>query len=120
MSEFVVKSRKNETDTHDFGLEKLEKPDDGQLFELFESKVGDILSEKTAETLPRLPWQLERLISAACTDDVLPETVMLSSGLVTDLGRYVRAWGCTYLVSDRQEAARRLWEVYGLWKGKVN
>lgn len=115
MSEFVVKSRKNETDTHDFGLEKLEKPDDGQSLEFFESKVGDILSAKTADTLPRLPWQLERLISAACVD-VLPETVMLSSGLVTDLGRYVRAWGCSYLVGDRDEAERRLWEAHRTWK----
>jgi hypothetical protein len=68
-----------------------------------------------SETLPRLPWQLERLISAACAD-VLPETVVLPSGLVTDLGRYVRAWGCTYLVSDCQEAERRLWQVYRAWK----
>jgi hypothetical protein len=67
------------------------------------------------DTLPRLSWQLERLISAACAD-VLPETVMLSSGLVTDLGRYVRAWGCSYLVSDRVEAERRLWEAHRTWK----
>lgn len=65
-----------------------------------------------AETLPRLPWQLERLISAACADVLPKDPVMLSSGLVTDLGRYVLAWGCSYLVSDRVEAERRLWQVY--------
>ena len=69
------------------------------------------------DTLPRLPWQLERLISAACAD-VLPKgTVTLSSGLVTDLGRYVLVWGCSYIIGDRTEAARRLWEAYRAWQG---
>lgn len=117
MAEFVLKSRKNETDTYDFEVEKLEKPDDGQSLEFLESKADDILSEKTAETLPRLPWQLERLVSAAASG-VLPDgTVMLSAGPVPDLGRYVLGWGCAYLVSDRGEAERRLWQVYRAWRG---
>lgn len=117
MAEFVLKSRKNETNTHDFGLEKLEKPDDGQSLEFFESKVDDILPEKTADTLRRLPWQLERLVSAACADVLPNDPVMLSSGLVPNLNRYVLAWGCSYLVSDRLEAERRLWQVYRAWQG---
>ncbi len=72
-----------------------------------------------AEKQPRLPWQLERLISAACADVLPKDPVMLSSGLVTDLGRYVLAWGCAYLVSDRIEAERRLWQVYRVWQ-RVN
>lgn len=116
MAEFVLKSRKNETDTHDFGLEKLEKPDDGQSLEFLELKVDDILPEKTADTIPRLPWQLERLISAAASG-VLPDgTVMLASGLVPDLGRYTLGWAAAYLVGDRAEAKRRLWQVYRAWQ----
>lgn len=68
-------------------------------------------------TEPRLPWQLERLVSAAC-GDVLPQgTVKLTSGLVPDLSRYVLGWGCSYLVGDRAEAERRLWEAHRAWKG---
>lgn len=70
-----------------------------------------------SDTLPRLPWQLERLISAACAD-VLPQgTVTLGSGLVPDLGRYVLGLGCTYLTGDGTEAERRIWEVYRAWQG---
>ena len=71
----------------------------------------------TAETAPRLPWQLERLISAACADVLPQNTVTLPSGLVPDLGRYVLGWGCSYLTGDRVEAERRLWEVYRIWQG---
>lgn len=77
--------------------------------------LGVVLPVKP-DALPRLPWQLERLISAACAD-VLPQgTEMLGSGLVPDLGRYVMAWGCPYLTGDRDEAERRLWQVYCTWK----
>ncbi len=117
MAEFILKSRKNETATPDFELEKLEKPEDNQLFELFESKVVDILPEKNQEVRPRLPWQLERLISAACADALPQSTVALPSGFVTDLNRYVLGWGCSYLVSDRAEAERRLWQAHRAWKG---
>ena len=71
----------------------------------------------SAETAPRLPWQLERLISAACADALPQGTVTLPSGFVTDLNRYVLGWGCSYLVSDRAEAERRLWQAHRAWKG---
>lgn len=71
----------------------------------------------SAGILPRLPWQLERLISAACADVLPKDTTTLPDGLVPDLNRYVLAWGCSYLVSDRVEAERRLWQVYRAWQG---
>ena len=62
-------------------------------------------------TVPRLPWQLERLLSAA------------SSGLLTftlrgvpNVNSYVTGWGCVYLMGDREEALERLWAVYRAWQ----
>ena len=117
MSEFVRRSRKNETNTPDFGLEKLEKPEGEQLLEFFEPKVEDNRPEKIADTLPRLPWQLERLLNAASSDLLPKDTTTLGDGLVTDLNRYTLAWGCTYLVGDRDEALRRLWQAHRAWRG---
>ncbi len=62
MAEFRFKSRKNETNTHDFGVEKLDKPGKGQSLEFLESKVVVIPLAKSESkpqgTLPRLPRQL--------------------------------------------------------------
>lgn len=74
------------------------------------------LRNNTSTTLLHLPWQLERLVSAA-SSGVLPETVMLATGLVTDLNRYVLGWAASYLVGDRAEAERRLWEAHRAWQG---
>ncbi len=68
-------------------------------------------------TVPRLPWQLERLVSAACADALPKDTTKLTAGIVPDLNRYVLGWGCSYLVSDRTEAERRLWEAHRAWQG---
>ncbi|MDQ3398470.1 MAG: hypothetical protein M3511_12025 [Deinococcota bacterium] len=62
------------------------------------------------DSVPRLPWQLERLISAAssgCLEATVPG--------VPDVGRYTLAWAASYLTSDRDEALRRLWEVHKAW-----
>lgn len=92
-------------------------PLDTETLALLKAHKDDLLRELIAlGRIPRLPWQLERLVSAASTG-VLPETVMLSAGLIPDLNRYVLGWGCSYLVSDRTEAERRLWQVYEVWKG---
>lgn len=74
--------------------------------------------EKQRDTMPRLPWELEALLRAAGSN-VLPETVMLSSGLVTDFNRYVLACGCsfTYCIGDREEIVRRLWQAHRAWRG---
>jgi hypothetical protein len=65
-----------------------------------------------ADGLARLPWQLERLLSAAAANALeveLPE--------VPDPQRYTLAWGAAYLTGDRDEALRRLWAVYRKWQG---
>lgn len=72
-----------------------------------------------AETLPRLPWQLERLISAACADVLPQDPMMLPSGLVPNLNRYTLGWAAAYLTSDRQEALSRLWQVRRVWQGET-
>jgi hypothetical protein len=66
-------------------------------------------------TVPRLPWQLERLLTAACSG-VLSFTM---SG-TPDPNRYTAAWACAYLTGDRDEALKRLWQVYEEWQGRVN
>ena len=65
-----------------------------------------------SDTVSRLPWQLERLLSAASSG-------VLSADLpgVPDVPRYTLGWGCSYLVGDRAEATRRLWQVYRAWQG---
>ncbi len=70
------------------------------------------LAEVLPTTLPQLPWQLERLLSAA-SSNVL--TVDLPG--VPDAGRYTLAWGCSYLTGDRDESLSRLWAVYRAWQG---
>ncbi len=113
MPEFAFKSRKNETANPDFKVEKLEKPDEPQSLELLEPKAAGIRLEKRPDTLPRLPWELERLLSAACLDEPLGADVRG----VLDPNRYALAWGAAYLVGDRDEALGRLWQVYRAWRG---
>jgi hypothetical protein len=63
----------------------------------------------------RLPWQLERLLQAASSG-------VLTIGVtgIPDTNRYVMAWACEYLAGDKQEALKRLWEVYDLWQQSTN
>jgi hypothetical protein len=68
-----------------------------------------ILEKKS--TVPRLPWQLERLLHAASSG-----VLRLHITGVPDTTRYVLAWGCEYLAGDSQEALKRLWEVYQAWQ----
>lgn len=112
MAEFALKSRKNETNTPDFEVEKLQEPTVGQSLEFLESKVTGIRLKNRPGTLPCLPWQLERVLSAASSN-------VLNAKLpgVPDVGRYTLAWGCSYLTGDRDEAEQRLWQVYRAWKG---
>ena len=67
------------------------------------------------DTLPRLPWQLERLLSAASSG-------VLAADLpgVPDVPHYTLSWGCSYLVGDRAEALRRLWRVHAAWQERLN
>lgn len=88
-------------------------PLDAETLAALKEHKADLLRDLTApDTLPRLPWQLERLLSAAasgCLEAELPG--------VPDVPRYTLAWGCAYLVGDRDEAERRLWHVYRAWQG---
>lgn len=111
MSEFVRRSRKNEMDTRNFEVEKLQKPDEGKSLESLEPEVRDKRPERLLNTLPRLPWQLERLLSAASLNEPLSADVQG----VFDVNRYVLAWGCSYLTVDQGEALKRLWRVYSQW-----
>lgn len=77
-------------------------------------EIVKVLESKTM--LPRLPWQLERLVNAA-SNHLLTFTL---SG-IPDVNRYVQAWACSYLASSqRDEALKRLWEVYALWQQTTN
>ena len=68
--------------------------------------------------LERLPWELERLVSAA-SNGVLPSgSFTLESGIVPDLERYVFAWTCAYVLGDIVHAVSRLWEAHRAWKLK--
>jgi hypothetical protein len=62
-------------------------------------------------TVPRLPWQLERLVNAASSG-----TLILHLTGVPSTTHYVMACACAYLTSDKEEALKRLWEVYNLWQ----
>lgn len=59
------------------------------------------------DSLPRLPFALERLVSAASSNLL---TGFTFDG-VPDINRYVMAWACCYLVGDRDEALNRLRQV---------
>jgi TubC N-terminal docking domain len=65
-------------------------------------------------SVPRLPWQLERLVTAPASGVL---NVYLAG--VPDPSRYVTAWALTYFTSNqRDEALKRLWEVYNLWQNQ--
>ena len=93
-------------------------PLDAETVALLQTHKDDLLKDLiVSDSVPRLSWQLERLVSAACADALPKGTANLPSGLVPDLNRYVMGWGCSFLISDRTESERRLWEVYGAWQG---
>ncbi len=72
-----------------------------------------LLKDLTApDTLPRLPWQLARLVSAASSDNL--DAAMPG---VHDLNRYTLGWAAAYLTGGRDEALARLWAVHRAWQG---
>lgn len=72
-----------------------------------------------ALSIPRLPWQLERLVSAATNDQLPKGMVKLEAGLVSDLNTYVLAWSASYLLGGSDEALTRLWQARKAWQGTV-
>jgi hypothetical protein len=71
-----------------------------------ENKKG-VKLEGRGNTIPRLPFALERLVSAASSDQLTG----FSFDGVLDINSYVRAWACAYLVGDQQHALDRLNQV---------
>ena len=76
--------------------------------------TGPERETEPARMLPCLPWQLERLLSAASND-----LFIFRLPGVLDVNRYVLAWATAYLTSDRDEALKRLWQAYHAWRGCV-
>ena len=52
-----MRPRKNEMQTPNFSLEKLERPDNQRLFEFFEPKVEDILPAKMSDAVAELLYR---------------------------------------------------------------
>lgn len=82
------------------------------ILERHKSELGAYLLTDR-EMIPRLPWQLDRLVRAA------------SSGLLTlnlpgilDANTYTLAWACAYLTGGGEEALRRLTQVYDAWQAQ--
>jgi hypothetical protein len=91
------------------GVSKLPTP----LLEQLKERRDDVLA---ILTVPRLPWQLERLVEAASNRAL---NVQLHG--VPDPGRYTQAWACEYLVSSQKdEPLKRLWKVYQAWQTTKN
>ena len=65
-------------------------------------------------TVPRLPWQLERLVRAAAAGVL--EVVVPGA---PDPSRHVMGWACSYLLGDHEHALARLWQVYQAWEAKA-
>lgn len=81
-------------------------------------EVPQELTAKSAKTIDRLPWELERLLSAAENERLPSGTAMLEGGLIPDLNRYTLAWGCAYLRGSVADALPRLWVVWEFWQQK--
>lgn len=89
--------------------EKVYQTEDDAVFPLRKKEEeGCVVS---SQDFPDFPWELKRLLAAAASD-------VLQADLpgVPDAGRYTLAWGVSYLTGDREEALRRLWQVYRAWK----
>jgi hypothetical protein len=88
------------------GASKLPTP----LLEQLKEKRDDVLA---VLTLPRLPWQLERLVKAAINDALRDVSVRG----VADTKERVKAYALEYFTGgDKAESLKQLWEVYALWQ----
>ena len=69
-----------------------------------------------AHNIPRLPWQLERLLAAANSDSLPKGLVRLENGVIFDLQKHVLTVASSYLISDRSDALHRLWIAHRAWQ----
>lgn len=67
------------------------------------------------DSIPRLPFKLERLVSAATNNQL-----NFYARDIPDLNSFVIAWACAYLVGDQQEAINRLNQILELREQAVN
>ncbi len=93
-------------------------PLDAETLSTLKTRKAELLRDLAApDSVPRLPWQLERLLAAASGGRLPGGTVTLEAGLVTDLNSYTLAWAVVYLIGDQTEALRRLWQAHRVWQG---
>jgi hypothetical protein len=86
-------------------------PDPVLLNLMIQHKVDIVKLLEQQIMLPRLPWQLRRLVVAASSG-----TLDIPICGVPNTARYVMGWACEYLVSSQpEEPLKRLWEVYEQW-----
>ena len=78
------------------------------LLELLKNNKDAVLTYLSGtKTIPRLPWQLERLIASASQN-----SLAVKHQGVLNPNAYTLNWAAAYLYSDRSEALQRLWEIY--------
>ena len=95
-------------------------PLDAEILCFLREHKAELLMTLTApDTIPRLPWQLERLVNAAASNQLPQSTVKLPSGLVMNLNLYTLGWAAAYLTSDRAEALSRLWQARYVWQDET-
>jgi hypothetical protein len=73
--------------------------------------------KENERAVPRLPWELERLVSAASNGRLPQGSVKLEAGLVPDLERFVLGWAAAYVLGATEEAQQRLWDAWRSWQG---
>ena len=115
-----IPTKKTET-TKPRAENKPELKEVSQLSRKVDDRTDESLEPATLlspDIVPRLPWKLERLVSAAACNQLPQGTIKLPSGLVPDLNRYTLGWAAAYLTGDRQEALSRLWQVRRVWQGE--
>jgi hypothetical protein len=69
------------------------------------------------QVLPRLPWELERLVSAAGNSRLPTGTIHAPSGMITNLENYVLSWTAAYVCGATSDASSKLWEAWSCWQG---
>jgi hypothetical protein len=113
-----LRARGIELEPADGGLRvRAAAPPEPELREAIRRHKAELLAllAPRRDTIPRLPWQLERLLRAASSN-----VLEVSIKGVPDPARYVMAWGCAYLTGECDESVQRLWQVYRAWNNEVN
>jgi hypothetical protein len=91
---------------------------DGRASERLEPRDEGIANQDPPGMLRRLPSELESLIRAA-TNESLPASADLGTGIVPDFNRFVLAWGCVYLIGSN-DALDHLWAAQQAWRDHLD